>query len=399
MSSPRERRFVNARSILLFEASTTPSIRRAYDSVFRYAKGARWNVRTIEYDLAAQKRRHSRSNTVCDVRGILDLWQPDGVIVECGGRTPVFRLGDFGRTPFVLLYCDPQLVGGRAACIHTDPDAVVRVAARELLSLGFDDYAFVPYPENVIWNSQRRDAFARMVKLGRKRFHLVAVAREERETDSIKALAKHLAALPKPCGILAVNDDVGRDVIAACEVARIPVPDDVAVVGIDNDEPICENAATTLTSIDVDWESGGRLAAELLGMMMDGRTVEESNTSRNKVKGIVRRASTRRYADAKVAAAVEYIRCHACEGVSRERIAAQMGCGTRSADMRFVAMTGHSVFEEIRSARIEKVKALLGEAKHQFSAIADICGYPTLAELCRDFRRTTGMSMSEWRNS
>lgn len=388
---------MNARSILLFEASTTPASRRTYDGIYMYAKEARWNVRTVEYDLAAQKRRHSHS--VCDVRKTLDLWHPDGVIVECAGRVPVFGTKDFGKTPLVLLDCDPQLVGGKAVCIHTDSDAVVRIAAHELLSLGFGDYAFVPHPENVIWNSQRRDSFARLVKLNRRRFHLVPAVREKDESDSLKALARHLSALPKPCGILAVNDDVGRAVVAACEVARIPVPDDIAVVGIDNDESICENAATTLTSIDVDWESGGRLAAELLGMMMDDRTVEESNTSRYKVKGIVRRASTRRYADAKVAAAVEYIRCHACEGVSRERIAAQMGCGTRSADMRFVAMTGHSVFEEIRSARIEKVKTLLGEAKHQFSAIADICGYPTLADLCRDFRRATGMSMREWRGA
>ena len=150
------------RNILLFAASVTPANRLGYDGVFRYAKSAKWNVHLIEYGLAAKKRQHLAVDEIPNIPDLLKMWQPDGVIVECAGRMPVLPLSDFGKVPLVLLSCHRHQAGKIHSCVYTDNEAVVRVAMRELLSLGFKDYAFVPYPEDVIWNREREAAFFRM---------------------------------------------------------------------------------------------------------------------------------------------------------------------------------------------------------------------------------------------
>ena len=85
------------KTILLFEASVTPASRRAYDGVNRYAKTARWNVRTIEYSLAANRRTHGKAGVDLKIDEILDLWNPDGILVECAGRPAQLPLAAFGK--------------------------------------------------------------------------------------------------------------------------------------------------------------------------------------------------------------------------------------------------------------------------------------------------------------
>jgi len=390
------------RKILLFAASVTPANRLTYDGVFRYARTAKWDVHLIEYGLAAKKRQHLAVEAIPDVRELLKMWQPDGVIVECAGRAPILPLADFGKLPLVLLSCHPQHVGQSHSCVYTDAESIVRGVVRELLSLGFSDYAFVPYPEDVIWNREREAAFFRMVKANGKRAHKIDVGNKTDGKDVIGVLVDGVARLPKPCGVFAVNDEMGGKVISACRLAGLSVPDDVAVVGVDNDESLCEQSQVSLSSVRIDYEAEGYVSAELLDRQMQLRTGgrRQSKVVHQLVDatGFVRRASSRRSIDARVAKALEHIRLHALKRVTPDEIAELMGVSRRFADMLFLSIVGQTVFDVVRQTRIERVKEMLSAQGHAMASIADKCGYPSLSALCREFKTVTGLSMRNWRD-
>ena len=140
--------------ILLFETSATQANRRADDGVFRFAKAAHWDVRPIEYAFSHVARMHQKmpENGIPNVRTIVELWNPDGVIIECAGRAPTLPLDSFGDIPVVLLDCNPRLVDKCQPCVYVDERAVVRTAVQELFrAADVEDYAYVPYMENTIW--------------------------------------------------------------------------------------------------------------------------------------------------------------------------------------------------------------------------------------------------------
>ena len=390
-----------ARQILLFAASVTPANRLCYDGVFRYAKIAKWNVHVVEYGLAAKKRQHLAEEAIPNVRDLMKMWQPDGVIVECAGRVPVLPLADFGKMPLVLLSCHPQDAGRMYPCTYSDNETITRLAARELLSLGFSDYAFVPYPEDVVWSREREAAFFRMVKSNGKRAHMIDVGDITEGKDAIGVLVDGVARLPKPCGVFAVNDEMGSKVISACKLAGRSVPDDVAVVGVDNDESLCEQSQVSLSSVRIDYEAEGFMAAELLDRWMQRRNKCRLHAKAEHrpvdVVGFVRRASSMRSVDTRVAKALEYIRCHALEHVAPSQIAEIMGVTRRFADMLFLSVAGQTVFDELRQTRIERVKDKLSSRDRSLASIADECGYCSLQALCREFKSVTGHSMREWR--
>jgi len=390
-----------AKQILLFAASVTTAPRRCYDGVFRYAKTAKWDVHLIEYGLAAKKRQHLAEEAIPNVRDLMKMWQPDGIIVECAGRVPVLPLADFGKLPLVLLSCHPQDAGRKYSCVYFDTDVVVRHAARELLSLGFSDYAFLPYPEDVVWNRERESAFFRMVKSNGKRAHMIDVGEITEGKDAIGVLVDGVSRLPKPCGVFAVNDEMGSKVISACKLAGVSVPDDVAVVGVDNDESLCEQSQVSLSSVRIDFEAAGYMAAELLDRQMvlqhKGRRAAKAERLLVDVVGLVRRASSRQRVDARVAKALEHIRLHALERVTPDEIAELMGVSRRFADMLFLSIVGQTVFDELRQTRIERVKEKICSHGRSLASIADECGYPSLPVLSREFKTVTGLSMREWR--
>ena len=387
------------RNILLFAASVTPANRLGYDGVFRYAKSAKWNVHLIEYGLAAKKRQHLADEEIPNIPDLLKMWQPDGVIVECGGRIPVLPLSDFGRMPLVLLNCHSQHAGKSHPCVYTDAEAIVRVAMRELLSLGFRDYVFVPHPEDVIWNREREAAFFRMVKANGKSAHTIDIAAGG--TDVMGVLMDAISCIPKPCGVFAVNDEMGSKVVSACALAGLSVPDDVAVVGVDNDESLCEQSQVSLSSVRIDYEEQGYMAAELLDRRMESRSKGRRRAKAAHllvdVAGFVRRASSRRCVDARVAKALEHIRLHALEHVSPAQIAELMGVSRRFADKLFLSVVGQTVFDMVRNTRIERVKEMLSSHSRSIASIADKCGYHSLPILCREFKTVVGVSMRIWR--
>ena len=383
------------KTVLYFQSSLAISNMRELDGVRRYAETADWNLEVVEYDGAAKSRFQTAGGAVTGVKGMLSFWRPAGCIVECGGRPPRFSRADFGRTPCVFLDCHPCDAGRGALCVWQDEEVVGSAIARELLSLGFDDYAYIPWPEaRLSWNRVRCEAFEKRVLEAGSRVH--AFVHSSSTMDKVRLLREisgWVRELPRPCGVLAANDSIASIFVDAASAAGFGVPRDFAVAGVDNDTLLCESGSVTLTSVETSSMKAGVSAAELLAGRMEG--------GRDRTCVVVkdfhlhRRASTRIYknADARVVKALEFIRKRACGGIAPPDVVAEMGCSRRLADMRFREATGHTILDEIHAVRIERVKEFLRKGGVTTSFIADSTGYSSVVDLRRVFKRITGTTM------
>ena len=213
-----------------------------------------------------------------------------------------------------------------------------------------------------------------------------------------RELGPWVASLPRPCGIFAANDKVASRVLNACELEGIKVPESIAVVGVDDDEMICENAEPTLSSVRPDFEGGGFLAAELLDKVMK-RPNRRPERLKYGSKKIVRRNSTRMFKrhDEAVRDAVEWVRLNACKGIAPADVIARIGGSRRSAEMRFRDFSGRSIGEEITAVRLERAKELLSMPLVPIDSIYAECGYADPTSLRKAFRKVFSQSPREWR--
>ena len=173
----------------------------------------------------------------------------------------------------------------------------------------------------------------------------------------------------------------------------------MAVLGVDNDELICENAHPRLSSVQPDFEEEGRLAAETLDVLMHGKKLAE-RTLLVGAKGIVQRESTAElsHAGQLVQKAVAYINRHALDGIVVNDVVRHLKCSRRLADLRFRELQGRTILDAITERRLDEVKHRLARTRDKIDAIASACGYRNPTYLKNLFKKRFGMSMSEWRN-
>lgn len=329
------------------------------------------------------------------LRGLLDLWHPLGMIVDCGGNYNEIDARLFSRSvPTVFLSHDPGTLPRGSFAVHNDQKETARLAARELLTTGYEHFAYIPTPDPTYWSRQREKAFTDAINLNGHRVHVFP-------GKGMRRLRDFLLALPKPCAVFAVNDRAGSDTLSAAALAGLRVPDELAVIGVDNFGPICEETSPRLTSIEPDFRRGGELAALLLAAVLrDGSAFRGEKSRMFSPLRIVRRESTRllRANDPEVENALAYIRDHACEGIGAKDVAKTFACSRRYAEMRFRKATGHSILDEIDAVRLECCKELLA-SDTPLKAIHDFCGISTANNLRRFFHRKTGMTLSAWRKT
>ena len=206
--------------------------------------------------------------------------------------------------------------------------------------------------------------------------------------------------LKRPAAVFAAHDDRAFELIKHLSGKRIRVPGGVAVLGVDNDALICENAGTRISSVQPDFEKEGFLAAETLDTMMAGGAAPE-RTILVGVKEIVHRESTSEQSNAGrlVQKAAAYIDRHALEGITVGDVVRHLKCSRRLADLRFHELHGRSILETITERRLDEVKRRLAGTKEKIDSIALACGYANPNYLKNLFRKKFGMSMRDFRNS
>jgi LacI family transcriptional regulator len=197
--------------------------------------------------------------------------------------------------------------------------------------------------------------------------------------------------LPLPVGLFACNDDRGRQVLEACRFAGLAVPEEVAVLGVDNDAVFCDLADPPLSSIALNAETAGYRAAEVLDGMMHGRAVRPQKIAVEALR-VVRRRSTDivAVADSDVAAALQIIRREQGRGLSVAKVAAEVAVSRRHLERRFRETIGRTVLQEIQNARLEQAKRLLVETSHSISTVAEMSGFGSCSYFNQFFHERVG---------
>ena len=379
-------------TVLFFTYSNKYSCADRIGGARRYAEKVGWNIQVVE---------RNNVDRPLDVEGLVDFWKPIGVIAECGGGIPEISRKTLGDLPLVYLDEDPDGAKGRSLYVNSDSKRVGEVAAKELLALELPHYAFAGWRRPRFWSEGRRIAFAAAMKLNGRDCDVFDCPPEADEAQRRKLMLEWIRGLPKPCGVFAANDPVGEEVLALAATAGIAVPDELAVIGVDDDPVICERTNPTLSSIRIDFVQGGYICAE----MLDRRLRDPGFTSATAVFGPLystRRQSTRRSArtDWRVSNAVEFIRRNACDGIGTGEVAGVMGLSRRMAEIVFHKYEGRTIRDEILSVRMERVERLLRDPSRDVAAIASFCGWSSGSALRKLFKeRHGGLSMREWRAS
>ena len=311
------------------------------------------------------------------------------------------------QKPIVLMDpLDEALTSGspfaRLSCTLDDSDGVGKAGAAYFLERGYRHFAYVGEPLDRNWSRRRGESYLRHVQAAGLSCDLFSI---RRTPDSLKTeeplLAAWLMALPKPTALLAAMDSRARQAIDLCAALGLRVPQDVAVLGVDNDELLCNGSIPTLSSIRRDTEQCGFQAARMLDRLMR-RETHRREVFCYGVRDIVTRDSTHLSAqttDPIVQRAREFIRINAGTGIGIPDIVRHLNVSRRLAETRFRAVLGHSLLDEIQDVRLERVERLLMETGLPLTEICTRCGYGTDVHLRRIFKRRFGCSMREYRNT
>lgn len=362
--------------------------RQILSGIARYLKThAAWSVFLDERELRAPPPEW------------LSHWQGDGVI--CRSTTSEWARIFRRRLPVVDLN-DLHLDLGLPR-VASDMRAIGRMGAAHLLERGFRHLAFCGFSGET-WSEQRREGFVRAAEgaVGSPGVYESPWARlrEQPWQEERNQIARWLQELPRPVGIMASNDVRGQHVLDACGHLGVQVPDEVAVVGVDNAETFCELCNPPLSSVVPDAQRIGFEAASLLDRLMVGEPAPVADLLLEPL-GVVTRQSSDVFAveDLLVARAVRFIREYACEGIKVADVLAHVECSRSVLERRFREHLGRSPQEELRAVQFRRIQQLLVETDWTLPRIAEAAGIEHPEYLSVIFKRATGQTPGRFRQA
>lgn len=334
----------------------------------------------------------------------LSRWRGDGVL--CRVTTPdVARLLRAGGLPVIDLNDLHEDLG--FVHLWSDHRELGRLAADHLLERGFRTLAFCGFSDQR-WSRLRLEGFA-----GRAAEAGLQVAVHESDwfgpaapawEESQEMLRRWLVGLAPPVGIMACNDLRGQHVLDAARRGDLAIPEQVAVIGVDDDALLCELCDPPLSSVRPDPEEIGYRAAELLDGMMagsrrGGRQPPAAREIRIPPLGVTTRQSTDilAVADADIAAVLRLIRERGCNGLTMQQVVAASGMSRSSLERKFRDVVGHTPQAEIRTVQIKRIRELLAETDLPLERIADLVGLSQASYLSHAFKRETGETPRDYR--
>ncbi len=382
------------RVVVILETCVQPD-REKLDGIFKYVRFyGPWHLHIIQNRIGEQRLEH------------FETWHANGVIV---GQSMLDMEESLAQTRLPLVLIDPlsrHLASTspffRCSYVQNDSVSVGVVAADYFLKQGFKQFAYVGEALDRPWSRGRGQGFVgRLREAGFSCQTHAPLTDDELSDWAVEQfnLTRWLSALPKPVALFAAMDIRARQVLDTCLISDIKVPEDVAILGVDNDDQLCLGSFPTLSSIECDMGRCGFLAAHLLDEQMRGKRKRKTILIYG-VKKIAERQSTRAVQPAQdqlVARTIEFIRLNACEGIGVRDVVAYLKVSRRLAELRFRKTCGRSLLDEIQAVRLERVKRLVKETDFSIREITDRSGYQTDDHLRRIFKRHFGMTMREYR--
>jgi LacI family transcriptional regulator len=325
---------------------------------------------------------------------------PDGLITEWLPAKTDALLAELGNIPTVIVDTDYSYPG--ALSVDVDDHAVGREAAQAFRQAGLRHLACLgngqPYSE------QRIEGFLQAAQSdSRVTVHNERGFEETRYSESFlrpsKGLVQWLLSLPKPIGIFAVHDPLGRYLCAACQQLGLQVPDDVSVIGANNDELVCGLTHPKLSSVAIPWNAIGEVAGECMQGLITGELRSPQKPRLLPPSGVVLRHSANHFAvdDPMLRRAMSYFSERLQEPLSVGILCDDLRIARRSLERKFREHYRCTPWEMLCQLRVNQAKRLLAETSQPVSRVADLCGFNDPEQLTVVFKRLTGMPPSHYR--
>jgi len=360
--------------------------------VLKYIRGrSDWNLHIINrHELPVYLREHDASEI-------------DGLICSCVLDDNTLDLLSKARFPSVLLEVPRELLPSWSAgvsLLKSDNHEVGKVGAEHFLSLGrFASYAFVKTDLPYEWANERAQAFKAQLAKANIKAKTYPPRTSVRVAEASDSLRLWLERLPKPAAIMAACDERAVNILECCKRSSIRVPEQLSLLGVDNDELYCEHMQPTISSIQLNCMEQGLIAARELDQMM------RSCKIRKRVRlvevpplKLVERDSTRptKPSVSLVERAMSFIRENATNGIKVPDVSSYLGISRRLADKRFREVTGDTIANCILQHKLQAVERLLKSGERSPRKIAAQCGFANIKYLQRLFSRIHGMTMRNW---
>jgi len=323
-------------------------------------------------------------------------WGADGIIMRNTRKNN--DLLELGLPTILVIHGQEKQFGFPR--VLTDGVNISRMAGEHFFDRGYRNFAYCGFSDSP-WSHQRGEQFIKVVNKAGYEIQVYPqpkskVKRQWKYEQVI--MGEWLKSLPKPVGLMAGNDDRGQQILEACKIAQLQVPDEVAVIGVDNDELVCDLSDPPLTSIALNTEKAGYEAAQLLDMMMFKKKWGKKDIM-VRPSHVVTRQSTDMLAleDAEVVDAIRFIRQNAKKKIRVDDVASAAGISRRGLEKRFRKLLNRSVQQEIRRVRNSLICKMLVDTGMSIATIAQAMGFGGAEHIARYFRKEMGMSLRAYR--
>lgn len=272
--------------------------------------------------------------------------------------------------------------------------------AKHLLSKGFQNFGFCGFDDQY-WSMERGKAFAEKIKKEGKKihwYHAPIPLKDRLWENEPFHMAEWLKKIDKPAAIMTATDERAQQIMEAARISGFRIPEEIALLGVDNDELICELSTPPLSSIDINPEYAGYLAAELLHRILKGQKIEKKNKC-IKPRFVVTRHSTDIYAtqDQQLQKALNYINKYPHCKLTVNQVVSATSISRRRLEERFRKHLKKSILEEIKRVKIEKIKKMLSQTNLSISEIGFEMGFQSIQNISRYFKTETGLTPQQYR--
>lgn len=329
----------------------------------------------------------------------IEQWQGDGIIADFDDPTVAATLAA-SRVPLVAVggsYEDPADYPASVPYVATDNFKIIKLAYEHLIEAGLRNFALFSLPEarENRWAQEREKAFTALMR--RDRMEPAVFRGQSTQAHSwdeaVREQIAWLHSLPKPVGIVAVTDARARQLLQACTLAGIAVPEQVALIGIDNDPLARILTRIPMSSVIQGAQEMGRTAAHLLDQMLHGVRLPETRI-------LVPPAGINVLASSKheparnphVMRARHFIRQYACQGIKTDQVASYVGISRSSLESHFRQELGYSVHDEILRFRLNAAVDILKQGDCHLAEVALKCGFTSSQYMHSVFKRELGCS-------
>ncbi len=326
----------------------------------------------------------------------LTSWRPDGIIMRNSMiKKELLKL----KIPTILALHDSSCPKNLPV-IKTDSRAIAKMASDHFIEKGFRNFAYCGF-DSFEWSNERKNFFQKFNDEAGFPTHSYNLPRKIKKHDweiEQNHVIEWIKSLPKPVAIMACNDDRGQHILEVCKLIGLKVPDDVSVLGVDNDPMICEIGDPPLTSIALNVESAGYQSAQLLDELLAGKKMKGQQITVSPTH-IVQRQSSDIFAvnDLDIANALKFIRANAKNKILVDDVVKITCLSRRTLEQRFRELFHRSVYDEIRNVRVELISKLLIETDMPISKITSLFTFTDAEHVSRYFKKVKGISLNEFR--